>query len=105
YQRDLAASFVLDLSVLRNAERQSTLFEQTIVPRAQALVDAARSAYGVGRGGFGEGVDGERGALDARLTPAELRVEREKALIAIETWSKLDLEAMHPVRTAAGPRP
>jgi hypothetical protein len=27
-----------------------------------------------------------------------LRIEREKALVAIETWSRVDVEALHPVR-------
>src|SRR5205814_4894717 len=37
YARDLAASFVLDLYVLRNAERQGAFFRDTIIPRAELL--------------------------------------------------------------------
>jgi hypothetical protein len=40
--------------------------------------------------------------LDARLTLAQLKSEREKALAAIETWSKLDVEALHPVKMGTG---
>ena len=36
--------------------------------------------------------------MKRRLTLAELRTEREKALAAIETGSALDVETLHPVR-------
>ena len=32
-----------------------------------------------------------------RKENAELRIEREKALVAIETWSALDVETLHAV--------
>jgi outer membrane protein TolC len=104
YQRDLAASFVLDLYVLRNAERQIALFEGTIVPRARQSLELARAAWASGRGGQAGTVDARRVLLDARLALLQLKSEREKALVAIESWSKLDVEALHPVRMgSAGP--
>lgn len=104
YARDLAASFVLDLYVLRNTERRIALFEKTIVPRAQQAVELSRAAWASGRGSQGGTIEMRRTLLDARLALAELKSEREKALNAIETWSKLDVEALHPVRMgSAGP--
>ncbi len=96
YSRDLAASFVLDLYVLRNDERQVTLFDGTIIPRARQTVQVAQTSFAVGRIPFLELLDAQRTLLDVRLTLAQLRMEREKALAAIETWSAVDVEAMRP---------
>jgi outer membrane protein TolC len=101
YARDLAASFVLDLYVLRNAERQAALFQDTLVPLAELIARASETGLGTGRTSMAEVVEARRALLDARLVQAMLRVEREKALAAIETWSALDVEALHPVRSGA----
>jgi outer membrane protein TolC len=104
YARDLAASFVLNLYVLRNDERQVTLFDGTIIPRARQTVQVAQTSFAVGRIPFLELLDAQRTLLDVRLTLAQLRTEREKALAAIETWSAVDVEAMRagPARSRAG---
>ncbi len=116
YERDLAASFILNLVVLRNDERQIALFEGTIIPRARQTVEIAQTAYAASRVGFVELLDAQRTLLDSRLTRAQLRTEREKALAAIETWAAVDVEAMRPggismgggggaaARTVAAPR-
>ncbi len=96
-RRDLAASFVLDLYVLRNDERQAALFEKTILPRAELAARTAEAGFAAGRGTASDMVAARRAALEARLALAELRAQREKALVAIETSSKLDVEALHPV--------
>jgi hypothetical protein len=98
YERDLAASFVLNLYVLRNDERQVSLFEQTIIPRAKEAVQIAQTAYAAGRLTFADLIDAQRTLLAARLVAAQLRTEREKALAAIETWSTVDVETMQPGR-------
>jgi outer membrane protein, heavy metal efflux system len=104
YARNLAATFVLNLYVLRNDERQVTLFDGTIIPRARQTVQIAQSSFAVGRIHFLELLDAQRTLLDVRLTVAQLRIEREKALAAIETWSAVDVEAMRagPARSRAG---
>ena len=98
YQRDLAASFVLNLYVLRNDDRQVALFQETIIPRARQMVQIGQSAYVSGRISFVELLDSQRTQLDASLILAQLRMEREKALAAIETWSAVDAEAMKSPR-------
>jgi outer membrane protein TolC len=100
YQRDLAASFILNLVVIRNDERQISLFENTILPRTEQTVDVARTAYSNNRLTFAELLDAQRVLLDVRLVLAQLRTEREKALAAIETWSAVDVETMQPGRMA-----
>jgi outer membrane protein TolC len=104
YGRELAASFVLNLSVLRNDERQISLFQTSILPRARQTVDVAQTSYASGRLPFVELLDAQRTYLDARLTLAQLRMEREKALAAIETWSAVDVEAMGSRTSPGGSR-
>jgi hypothetical protein len=98
YERDLAASFVLNLSVLRNDERQVALFEDTVIPRARETVRVAQAAYATNQIAFADLMEAERTLLDARLVVAQLRTEREKALAAIETWSAVDVETLQPGR-------
>ncbi len=94
YERNLAASFIFNLAVLRNDERQVELFEKSILPRVRQTVESARTSYAAGRLAFVELLDAQRTYLDVRLTLAELRMEREKSLAAIETWSTVDVEVM-----------
>lgn len=105
YERDLAASFVLNLVVLRNDERQISLFEKSILPRTRQTVEVAGTAYTAGKLTFVELLDAQRTYLEARLTLAQLRMEREKALAAIETWSAVDVEVMSGRRTMGGTSP
>jgi cobalt-zinc-cadmium efflux system outer membrane protein len=103
YERDLAASFVLNLVVLRNDERQISLFEKSILPRTRQTIEVAQVSYAAGKLTFLELLDAQRTYLEVRLTLAELKTEREKALAAIETWSAVDVEAMG-ARRAMGSR-
>ena len=94
YARDLAASFVLNLTVLRNDERQIALLEEAIIPRARQTVALARTSYAAGRSAFSELIDAQRTLLDARLVLAQLKIEREKALAALESMAAVDVEVM-----------
>jgi outer membrane protein TolC len=94
YGRDLAASFVLNVTVLRNDERQVELLEKVVLPRARQTVELSQTSYAAGKLGFVELLDAQRTLLDVRLTIAQLKIEREKALAAIETWSTVDVEVM-----------
>ncbi|MGO8704076.1 MAG: TolC family protein [Candidatus Brocadiia bacterium] len=96
YERDLAASFVLNLYALRNDDRQIKLFEETIIPRARQMIELAQNSYSTGAIPFADLVEAERELLNARLVTAQLLVERDKALLAIESWSDVDAEAMKP---------
>jgi outer membrane protein TolC len=88
----------LNLLVLRNSERQVVLFEQTLIPRVELALDSARASYAAGRAELSEVIEPELALLAARLERSRLLVEREKALVAIETWSALDVEALHAVQ-------
>jgi len=99
YERDLAASFVLNLYALRNDERQIKLFQETIIPRAREMIELAQTSYSTGSLPFPDLVEAERELLNARLVTAQLLVERDKALLAIESRSAVDAEAMKPRTT------
>jgi outer membrane protein TolC len=94
YERDLAASFILNLNVLQNDERQVALFEEQILPRMREALQLLQTAHAAGRSTYLDLLEAQRTLLDARLAAAQLRMEREKALAAIETWSAVDVEVM-----------
>ncbi len=101
YARDLAASFVLDLVVLHDTERQIELLRGTLLPRAETIARTAESSLATGRTLLADVVMARRAEVDARFMLAELRAEREKAIAAIESWSSLDVAALHMVRIGA----
>jgi len=47
--------------------------------------------------GFTDLLDAERTLLEARLALARVRIERKKALVAIETFAAIDVEAIDPL--------
>ena len=74
--RNLAAAVVLDLVVLRNAERQAALFRDVLVPRAELLAHGAEAGLASGRTELDGVLDARLELLDARRTLAQLRAER-----------------------------
>jgi outer membrane protein TolC len=95
--RNLAAAVVLDLVVLRNAERQAALFRDVLLPRAELLAHGAEAGLASGRAELDGVLEARLELLDARRTLAQLRAERAKALAAIESASDLDVDSlMHP---------
>jgi cobalt-zinc-cadmium efflux system outer membrane protein len=95
-RRDRAASFIADLYIMRNAQRQAEFFEQRIIPAAQQTLDSSRQAYAAGTVGFVELVDAQRTLLDVRLMVAEARIEREKRLADMEALAGVDVETVSP---------
>jgi cobalt-zinc-cadmium efflux system outer membrane protein len=97
HARGLAAAVVLDLVVLRNAERQSALFHNVIVPRAELLARNAEAGLASGQTALGGALELRLELIEARRTLAQLQAERVKALAAIESASDLDVDSlMHP---------
>jgi cobalt-zinc-cadmium efflux system outer membrane protein len=81
---DIKASAILALYDLRDTERQVKLFEGTVVPRLEETVALARADYVAGRAAIPDLVEIQRMLLDARLTVATMRMERERLLARIE---------------------
>jgi outer membrane protein TolC len=99
---DQAARVVATLHAIRNSERQSRLFDQQIVPASQRIVENAREAYTRGTASFIDLIDTQRTLLDVRLTAAEARVAREKALADLEALLGVDVETL-AARAAPSP--
>jgi outer membrane protein TolC len=93
-RQDRAASFVANLYLMRNAERQTQLYRQRVVPASQQLVSSSRSAYAAGTIGFADLVDSERMFLTVRRMVAEAQVEREERLAELETLAGVDVETL-----------
>lgn len=100
---DRAASFVATLYTMRNAERQSQLYQRSILPAAQQLVVSSRSAYAAGTIGFADLIDSERMLLMVRRTVAETQIEREERLAELEALAGVDIETL--AAPAAGSQP
>lgn len=79
-RNDLVAQAVLDLSTLRDADRQLELFEKTLLPRAEQAVTLARSAYESGRAKLLDLLDSQRSLISLRRLQAHLRALREKRI-------------------------
>ena len=91
---DRAAAFVAALVALRNAERQTRVFEETILPRAEQTLSSSRQAYTTATGSFIELIDAQRTLLDVRLLVVEARAEREKRLAELEELAGVDIETL-----------
>src|SRR6266567_7035879 len=92
--RDRAASFVANLYMMRNAERQTALYRERIVPAAQQLMNASRSDYTAGTVAFADLIDSRRTLVAVRLAVAQVRIEREKRLAEIEALAGVDIETL-----------
>jgi cobalt-zinc-cadmium efflux system outer membrane protein len=93
-EKDRAASFVANLYVMRNAERQTELYQTRVVPAAQQLVSSSRNAYAAGAVGFADLIDSERTLISVRRLLAQSQVEREKRLAALEAIAGVDIETL-----------
>jgi outer membrane protein, heavy metal efflux system len=83
-ESDLKADAVLALYDLRDAQRQASLLDGTIIPRASQMADVARAGYSAGQMPIGDVVEAERMLLAMRQMSAEMHVEREKMLAEVE---------------------
>ena len=81
---DLNAQIVMDLSTLRDADRQLDLFEHTVLPRARQVVTIARTAYETGQATLLDLLDGQRSLTAIQRLVATLRITREKRLSELE---------------------
>ena len=92
-RNDLAAQVVMDLSIIRDADRQLALFDQTIVPRTNQMVTLTRSAYELGQANLLDLLDSQRSLIAIERLVANLRVMREKRLVDLEALSAIRLSA------------
>ena len=93
-KQDRAASFVADLYLMRNAERESLLYRERIVPAARQLVSSSRNAYAAGSVVFADLIDSERMFIAVRRMVAEAQIERERRLSELEALAGVDIETL-----------
>jgi outer membrane protein TolC len=93
---DLAARVVADITIVRDADRQLDLFEQTVLPRARQAVGLGRSAYETGHATLLDLLDGQRSLIAIERLVAGLRITREKALADLESITTIDLSFHEP---------
>jgi len=88
---DLAAQLTADIAMIRDADRQLELFQQTILPRARQIVDVRRSVYETGQASLLDLLDDQRSLIGIERLVANLRISREKNLADLETITVTDL--------------
>jgi cobalt-zinc-cadmium efflux system outer membrane protein len=99
-RQDRAASFVANLFLMRNAERQTELYRARVVPVVQQLLTSSRQSYSAGGVTFADLIDSERMYVSVRAMVAEAQIEREKRLAELEALAGVDIETLGHPRTA-----
>jgi outer membrane protein TolC len=84
YAADVRAEVVIDLLLIRDAQRQAAVLQKSIIPRAEAIVESTRTSYSDGRASLLDMFDAQRSVLALRRLLAELRMTREKHLADLE---------------------
>jgi outer membrane protein, heavy metal efflux system len=93
-EKDRAASFVANLYLMRNAERQALFYRRTIIPLVEQMLSSSQQAYAAGQVSFTELIDSIRTYNSIRVMVAEAKVEREKRLAELETLAGVDVETL-----------
>jgi outer membrane protein TolC len=83
---------VINLTTLRDADRQLELFEHTILPRGRRVVEVSRSAYESGHATLLDFLDNQRSLIAIERLLANLRTTREKRLADLEAAAGLNLQ-------------
>jgi len=83
-QNDLNSQVVMDIAILRDADRQLDVFEHIVLPRARQVVTVGRSAYETGQSTLVDFLDSERSLIAVQRLIANLRSTREKRLADLE---------------------
>lgn len=93
-RNDLRAQVVMDLSTIRDADRQLDLFEHTVLPRARQGVTVGRSAYEAGQSSLLDLLDAQRSLITLHRLVAHLRATREQRLADLEMIIARPLDAV-----------
>jgi cobalt-zinc-cadmium efflux system outer membrane protein len=93
-EKDRAASFVANLYLMRNAERQAQFYRRTVIPLVDQTLSSSQQAYAAGQVSFAELIDSIRTYNSIRFMVAEVKVEREKRLVELEALAGVDIETL-----------
>ena len=100
-RNDLNAQIVMDITTLRDVDRQLDLVEHTVLPRARQVVTVARSAYETGQSTLLDLLDSQRSLIAIQRLVANLRITREKRLADLEAITALSLQEDHSEQATA----
>jgi outer membrane protein TolC len=70
------------------SSRLTGLFDQAILPRAKARVEAAAAAYRAGRGDINTVLEARRAELEAQLQRLQLETDRARAAVQLAWFSQ-----------------
>ena len=85
--RELQAEISQDYVDRRHYAERVADFDTSIIPDAKRRVEAARSAYQAGRGGFDAVLLARRSLLDVELQRLALAVQSARAQVRLDYWS------------------
>jgi cobalt-zinc-cadmium efflux system outer membrane protein len=94
--RELHAKVSQDFVDWQHFTQRVAEFDSAIIPDAQHRVDAARSAFAAGRGGFDAVLLARRGLLDVQLQRLALSVESARAQVRLEYWTAAQIPTGDP---------
>jgi outer membrane protein TolC len=89
---DLQAQVVMDISTIRDADRQIELLESVILPRAEQTAALTRLAYESSRASLLDSLDSRRALIAIQRLVANLRMTREKSLADLDAVLGMDIE-------------
>lgn len=92
--REKNATFVATLVLLRDAQREAALFDQTVVPATGRIVASVRQQYATGTATYLDLLEAQRAQLNARLVAARASAMREKRLAELEALMGADVETL-----------
>jgi outer membrane protein TolC len=96
---------VAALYAVRNADRQTELFEHSLLPLAEQALANARQSYTTGTGTFIDLIESQRTLLDVRLLIVQARIDREKRLAEMEALAGVDIETLGAAPTTSPTAP
>jgi len=96
---DLGAQVVLDLSIIRDADRQLDLFQHTVLPRARQVVTVSQTAYEAGRSSLLDLLDAQKSLIAIERLVAHLQATREQRLDDLEAVTGQLLDRGHSPST------
>jgi len=102
---DLNAQVVMDVTTLRDADRQLELLRKTVLPRSRRIVELVRTEYESGQATLLDLLDGERSLIEIERLIANLRVTQARRLSDLEAVTCTFLAGESDPTIAASPAP
>ena len=102
--KNRAGSFVANLYIMRNAERQMELYQRRAAPATEVLVSSSQNADAAGAVGLADLIDSERTLISIRRMVAQAQIEREERLAELGAFAGVDIETLGRPEKASATR-